>query len=690
MQNVPHTCSLENARKSKAFAGSVLCGIFFCTSSMGEPPKLPAVIQNDELSIVLSTDKSGMPCLAQVAWKGAPAAIETQDAPVVDWLPETLSPDPRQPLTWSVTADTQFKRAEARLHLKSKLVATWVVELAASGTMIRLRLNLTNPATNPVAVVWFPVWNAAWKMPGYTERIRWWDALSFVPREKDLTLGKRVDLHSRVHSSDDIDGGVNPYWQLSGKSGAAYFSLDWCGGWQTEIHPVADGINLRVFLPEDETRLVLQPGESVTGPALEVFLTRADSDAARRTEWMRQRARLARAAYGGPAPSFPFSWNHWYTVRFKFDAPFLQRQVESFAPYGFDYFIVDAGWYEACGKWRPDPKKFQPGEFERRLGEVRAEGVKIGLWTCPQFVKAAEDALPPEVDRPVFFRKFIDGYLLDMAGMDFSKHLTNHVAKLRHDYQMNWWKYDQDFFTTNATRAGRMKNVIALQQALLAVRKSNPDLFMENCQSGGRMINERTVGMTQSQWIRDGSRTGLRHARSNWMEALGALEFLPPWTVGRWTNRPDENDPNDDELTRMYCRSAMAGTWGLVADLSKIGSRQRAIIVQEVANYRRLNEIKADCVYDIYAPTSGAPAAGVVYYNAEGSRAAILLMRWNNQGAFTFPVQLSALKVKTDYRIERTDGFPNKPLKVEGAERTIAVNFSAEQQSALIFIGAGK
>lgn len=649
------------------------------------------VVENQQLALTLSADQQGMPCLARIAWKGPAAApIETRDERAGDWLPAALRPEPAQTVVWKAGADAHFQRAETRLRLASGLIATWTVELAQQGSLVRMRVNLSNPGAKPCAVSWFPVWNAAWKMPGCSDRLRWWDALTFVPREKSLKVGERLDLHSRVHSADNIDGGVNPYWQLSGKSGAAYFSLDWCGGWQAEMDAIAGGIALRVFLPEDETQLVLQPGESITGPTLEVFLTRDGSDTARRTEWMRQRTRLARAVYGGPKPSFPFSWNHWYTVRFKFDAPFLQRQVESFPPYGFDYFIVDAGWYEACGKWHPDPKKFQPGEFEKRLGEVRSKGVKVGVWTCPQFVKADAAALPPEVDQPGFYREFIDGHLLDMAGMDFSKYLTNHVAKLRRDYQMDWWKYDQDFFTTNATRAGRMKNVIALQQALLAVRKANPDLFMENCQSGGRMINEGTVGMTQSQWIRDGSRTGLRHARSNWAEALGALEFLPPWTVGRWTNRPDENDQNDDELTRTYCRSAMAGTWGLVADLPKIGSHQRDVIIQEVANYRRVNEIKADCIYDIYAPTNGAPAAGVVYYNAEGSRAAILLLRWDGQGAFTFPVTLASLNATKKYRVETVDGPPTHPPKFEGAECAIPIKFSATQQSSLVFIGANQ
>ena len=251
-------------------------------------------------------------------------------------------------------------------------------------------------------------------------------------------------------------------------------------------------------------------------------------------------------------------------------------------------------------KWRPDPKKFAAGEFEGIMQRIADAGVKPGIWTCPQFwTPGPGEEKPDFVHEPGFYRDFIDGHLIDMAGMDFSSFLVEHVADLQSKFLTEYWKYDQDFFTENDTRHGRMKNVIALEDALRAVRRENPDLYIENCQSGGRMITEFNVLLTQGQWIADGGGGGAGRVRDNMREALGAVDFLPPWTVIRWANRPEEDSPEDEEFTRMYMRSAMVGCWGVVSDLAKIPPRMRDVIVEEVARYRRFNSFKEDNLYTI-------------------------------------------------------------------------------------------
>ncbi|MBN2309914.1 MAG: hypothetical protein JXR94_13145, partial [Candidatus Hydrogenedentes bacterium] len=322
------------------------------------------------------------------------------------------------------------------------------------------------------------------------------------------------------------------------------------------------------------------------------------------------------------------------------------------------------------------------------------KGVPVGIWTCPQFVKAKKRDLPPEVDRPGYYEKFIDGHLLDLAGTDFTAFLLDHVSMLRHRYYADWWKYDQIFFAAE-TRHGVMKNVAAFQDAVWAVRRAHPDLFIENCQSGGRMINEFTALVTQNQWIRDGGDTGPEHARGILHQALGAIQFLPPWACNRWTNNPDRNDPEDDEFTRCYCRCAMAGTWGLVADLGKIGPRQRAIIIDEAAHYRRFSELKTDYVYDVFYPADGAACAGVAYYAADGRRAALLLCRWDAAGAFTGNIVLGGLRDGMAYRVEDADGagastipgattIPGDTARAEG----LPVAFAEGQLSRLMFLEA--
>ncbi|MFH1740019.1 MAG: alpha-galactosidase [bacterium] len=531
---------------------------------------------------------------------------------------------------------------------------TWVVELAHSGSLFRMHIRMKNLSNNPKSVEWFPIWTASRNVLGGVERVRWWKSLSFYQEELPCTQDLELNLSSRLHSSDDIQDGVNPYWMLAGPKGRLYFGIEWCGGWKARLTGAENGISFSICLPPEETQLVLEPGESIDGPIVYVFATQETQDTTARRDWMIQRMDLARKLYPAPEPSFPLVWNHWYSIRFAVDADFLRRQVDHLASFGFDAFVVDAGWYEKVGQWIPAAEKFQPGEFESILRSAKKQVNRVGIWTCPQFVSMQDGQIPPEVDQPVFYRKFIDGYLLDFVGCDFTTLLRTHVAFLRDRYKIDWWKYDQDLFVDH-TRAGVMKNVIAFQDALKAVRKDHPGLFIENCQSGGRMTNELTLLACQTQWLRDGGNNGLEHARQNIDVALGAMEFVFPWEACRWTNNISRMDSEDEELIRFYCRSAMAGTWGIVDDLPELSEQHRKVIFKEIQDYRRLNAIKFDCLYNLILPKEKADYAGVVFYDAQGTKAGILLYRWDGDASIRDRLPLQFLDSGKRYRIENVD-----------------------------------
>lgn len=499
-----------------------------------------AELRNAAFRVELGVDGEGRPALSSPAWSGPKRAAAG---------------------AWRISEDAVFHRAELDQELPGSLRMTWVVELAREGALVRLHGRMANRGAAPARVDSFPVWAEAWNVPG-AKTLRWWDAVTFRASESGLGTGR---LGSRLHSSEEK--GANPYWMV----GDLRFALEWCGGWEARI----EGGAFAVRLPPEETQLVLAPGESMEGPALWV------SAGASRAAWMSRRWTVRRALYGGPPPAYPLVYNHWYAMRFNLTAAALRAQVEAAPTYGFDAFVIDAGWYGKTGEWTPAASKFQPGEFEGLLRNVKERGMKAGIWSCPQFVDEPADALPPEVDRPGHFLKLINGHLLDLAAV-FRQRLPSHVAMLRERYSADWWKYDQALFVQE-TRGGAMRNVRAFQDALGAVRRGNPDLVIENCQSGGRMINEFTALATDMHWLRDGGINGLKHARQNIETVLGALEFLPPWTAFRWTNRPDEIA--DPELLRLYCRSAMAGVWGISADQAKIAPAQRAVILKEVRHY---------------------------------------------------------------------------------------------------------
>ncbi|NIA14398.1 MAG: hypothetical protein GWP08_09965 [Nitrospiraceae bacterium] len=636
-------------------------------------------LNNGTMRLRLGTDAEGNACILT----GALATGST-------FKSTRIGKDSGEDGLWKAVDSETFLAATAEPAIIDGLETARQIYLAREGSLFRLSTRITNTADTPKPVSQFPVWSGSWQMEGDANRLRWWKALSFAPVERPLADGETFELGSRLHSSDTRHSkGVNPYWVVCAQDNVRlYFALEWCGGWYAQIRGTESGFTFDVYLPENETQLVLQPGESIEGPVLNVTCVDEPSERQARASWMRQREALARTLYDAPSPSYPFVYNHWYTTRFDLTPAFIRNQLDHMAPYDFDYFVIDAGWYRGCGQWEPHPDKFEPGEFEGLMADSKERGVPVGIWTCPQFLKADAGDLPPEVDVPGYYEKFIDGHLLDLAGTDFTQTLLDHVAMLRERYAASWWKYDQVFFAEQ-TRHGVMRNVIAFQDALRAVRAAHPDLHIENCQSGGRMTNEFTALLAQSHWIRDGGSTGPEHARSNLREALGAMDFLPPWACTRWTNNPDRSNPEDDEFTRYYMRCAMAGTWGLVADLSKISPRQRSVIVEEIAHYRRLNALKADYVYDIHYPRASAPLAGVTFYSADGAQAAVLLLRGSAEGDTPMPSALPGLSKARKFGVEDVDtGIVTEVSGKALRNGDTGLTLDAKRQSALLFIKA--
>ncbi|NLP09416.1 hypothetical protein GX408_03355, partial [bacterium] len=108
---------------------------------------------------------------------------------------------------------------------------------------------------------------------------------------------------------------------------------------------------------------------------------------------------------------------------------------------------------------------------------------------------------------------------------------------------------------------------------------------------------------------------------------------------------------HDRESLRLYCRSAMIGTWGLSADLTKVDAEQQRIILQEIENYRKINIIKADQLYDVIYPSEGRAWCGIVYYSRAGDRAAALLFRWKADAEIKDVLRLPGLKNTGSYEV---------------------------------------
>ncbi|UCG57141.1 MAG: alpha-galactosidase [Phycisphaerales bacterium] len=683
-------------RRGSCPAGSVLLihlllSVTTCAAAVPD-----VVLDNGTLRLRLQVSDEQVPYIAECQWRkqnlrvfadaGTPLGIGY-------WLSKAIrSAQPKsagQSAGWQRQGDDVFIRALATRQ-RSDLQITWVVELARNAPLVQLHVRLRNTGHNDIPIDRFPGWMAEWMLPGERPTVKYWEALTYQPHVEKITAVRPAHLHSRVYSSDRRGPrpGKVPYWQIRDSQQIMCFAIAWCGGWRATIQKTGWDILLRVSLPPSETQLVLHAGEQIAGPVIEFMPYRGTEEIQARAAWIKARERLAHRLYGGPRAAYPFIYNHWYSAGRNLTKQFLAHQVEALRPYGFDVFVLDDGWFEQVGDWTPAKDKFGPGELEGVFALIHDNNLKTGIWSCPWLVYVAGNDLPPEVDRPPFLREYMKAYALDLAGYDFEGTLLNHIQSLKDQFDIDWWKYDQELFG-EGSRHGRMKNIVALQQALAAVRRRHPDLIIESCMSGGRMINAFTDSIAQIHWIRDGGRTGYEHARTNVQEALGAIDFLMPAKVQRWTNRPNEVT-GSTELLKCYCRSAMIGVWGVSTDLYKISPEQKKIIEGEVKNYRRLNEYKPASLYQILYPGQAEELAGVVYYSEDGDKAALLLFRWGVQGRITQSIKLGRLTRDLRYEVTTADVRDQQRVYSAAtlAEQGLPVEFSPEQLSAVYFVEA--
>lgn len=638
-------------KKSILFLSFFLAGLLLVGCAQNDAVKLA----NEKISFKLSINEKGIPYIKKAHWTDNKNIIFSGNSSGIslnDYVPENLVGNQenqnQRGLIWNKTKDSISVKAQLTRKFND-LDVKWNYQLYRKTSVLQTWVELENNGAD-TKIPWFPIWAGALDFKAKENLLKYWDALEYTPHQKQLTSDSIYTLQSNVYSSDPQYGPAQlPWWKISSKHHSVYFGIGWCGGWETKIRPENQSAQFNVTLPPEETQLIVKKGEVICGPKLSITPVRNSEDIPSRTRYFTQKQQYAHMLYDMPKSHFPLIYNHWYATRFNLNGDFIIDQLKTLKNYHFDVFVVDAGWYKSVGDWYPDRKKFKSGEFESALKEVKDHGIEVGIWSCPWLVSGKKGSLPQGIDTSGFYREFVDAYAIDMAKSDFTSYLLDHIGHLQTDYQMDWWKYDQEFMKKNDD-AGRIKNIKALQDALKAVRKKYPGLYIENCMSGGRMINELTNTLAQIHWIRDGGHNGLSHARENIKTALGASEILPISKVQRWTNRI--NEIKEPELLKYYCRSAMIGVWGISANMYKVSPAQKDIILQQVEHYRQINELKADNVYQIIHPDKGDIAA-ITYYNASRDKAAVMVFRWTQQGQIRRNITLDLLNNNNEYYIEK-------------------------------------
>lgn len=145
-------------------------------------------------------------------------------------------------------------------------------------------------------------------------------------------------------------------------------------------------------------------------------------------------------------------------------------------------------------------------------------------------------------------------------------------------------------------RATRIKYVDNLYRLLESLRKEFPDVWFENCASGGGRIDLGTMARTDFSWASDNTdpveRTFIQYSYLNAFPANSMIAWV---THEDWHH---QNHPLDFKFDVSMC-----GVLGVGYDLTKWTEKEKAIAREKISRYKEIrNTVQFGDLYRLVSP----------------------------------------------------------------------------------------
>lgn len=380
-----------------------------------------------------------------------------------------------------------------------------------------------------------------------------------------------------------------------------------CDGlWKYEVRKQFSSGSTNYLLVElglDNTNLALelQPGESLALPKILYyqFKNKTDMEAYRLH-------RYCNAHYRPKA--FPVVYNTWMHNfdRISFDS--LSQQLTLAKEMGIEYFVIDSGWFGppnawfgSVGDWEEAADAGLCGRMQEFAETVRGNGLKFGLWFEIERASLESKAVQahPEYYRIQNGNAFVD--FANEAACDYAfKILSTHIRR----YGIEYIKLDFNAaLTQDEDQAAFTKYVAGYRQFIARLGREFPQVYLENCASGGLRMSLSSLDGFDSFWISDNhslytqlnifKNTLLRmpsRALETWI-SIRSIEKFDPVYNDTWGEKiimsGDACWGNLEVIPESFLYAcAVGGPIGVSCDLTRLSSHTRKKMARFIAQYK--------------------------------------------------------------------------------------------------------
>lgn len=235
-----------------------------------------------------------------------------------------------------------------------------------------------------------------------------------------------------------------------------------------------------------------------------------------------------------PRRDQPVIFNTWMAAFDRLTPEAMEAHARAAADAGAEYFVIDAGWFGNDGRWFENIGDWEENRSGAMLGRmdkvgelVRSLGMKFGLWLEPE---RALKNVPIVREHPDWF--FFNGseYLTDFSNPAVVEHFTRLTLELIDRYGLEYIKFDFNAgISYDPTGCGFVRWHQGHEAFLANLRAAHPDIWLENCASGGQREEMYTASLYDSCWLSD------NHSVFEQVRILKETALrLPPACMERW------------------------------------------------------------------------------------------------------------------------------------------------------------
>ncbi len=524
---------------------------------------------------------------------------------------------------------------------------------------------------------------------------------------------------------------IIPWSLVQGKDTAQtgwYAGIEFSGRTRISLAREKDSLHGALGLNPDPApfRTRLAPGEIFETPVVFLGGFRDGPDGAGNVL-----RRWVRATLGNPEtwknPNYPLVVNNSWGGGMDVNEEVALRMIRDSAELGVDMFHVDAGWFRSVGDWHPNPQKFPHG-LAVIADDAHKHGLKFGLWV--DWTQAglsteagALNARDPKVrdwmvtDLPADWKpEPFKGQTIDLGTPEAKQWAQHEVERIVTDYHLDMLEHDGYLVAHGCDRTDHphaspdplnkciykswgayfvdssnstdvsYHAVRAYYDIYSKLRKDHPELLLEVCADGGRMVDFGTAAHGDYFSVTD-TYDSLSNRRAFYDTSHVLPAAMLEVYVEKWPTPRIEN-------FRYMLRSGMMGWLTIMIDTNTWTPEQHAEARKEIELYKKeLRPLVRDAsLYHVSPRPDGVHWDGIEYWDSDRQRGVLYAFRGTIAAEKTHSYALEGLKRSGRYLLKFNDrSAPDRTVTGQELMRKgLRVTLPLPNSSELVFIEAAK